>query len=102
MGLRQEQSVFARKLAVLVSVINECGYQVTFGDVYATSGHTKNSFHYDRLAADLNLFHNGVYLTDTESHRPFGEIWKKMGGTWGGDFKQPDGNHYSWGEGRRT
>jgi hypothetical protein len=27
-----------------------------------------------------------------------GEYWELIGGTWGGRFKNPDGNHYSYGE----
>lgn len=63
--------------------------------------HSPKSYHYFRLAADLNLFRDGEYLTHTEDHRPLGERWIELGGTWGGNFKRPDGNHYSWGEGKR-
>jgi hypothetical protein len=97
MTLRQKQSLFARKVALLIVFIYEQGYEVTFGDAYATTGHIDGSFHYKRLAIDLNLFKDGRYLTTTEAHRPFGEFWESLGGTWGGRFE--DGNHYSWGEG---
>ena len=60
--------------------------------------HSPASFHYNRLAADLNLFRDGKYLTRTEDHRPLGERWIELGGSWGGDFKNPDGNHYQLGE----
>lgn len=54
-----------------------------------------NSVHQLQLAADLNLFKDGVYLSDSESHRRFGEWWEQLGADfrWGGRFK--DGNHYS-------
>lgn len=54
-----------------------------------------NSVHQLQLAADLNLFKDGVYLADSESHRHFGEWWEGLGPDfrWGGRFK--DGNHYS-------
>jgi hypothetical protein len=55
------------------------------------------SAHKQRLAVDLNLFLDGKYLSDTESHRMFGEYWKSIdpeNHVWGGDFK--DGNHYSF------
>ena len=58
--------------------------------------HSKHSRHYERLAADLNLFKDGWYLTTTEDHKIFGEYWESIGGTWGGRWN--DGNHYSWGE----
>lgn len=52
-------------------------------------------------AGDLLLYipaypgdYPGVYQETTEAHRLLGERWKLMGGTWGGDFPKPDGNHY--------
>jgi len=74
------------------------GYELTFGDAFASSGHIKDSFHYKRLAIDLNLFKDGEYLTETEDHRTLGLFWESIGGTWGGRFENPDGNHYSLGE----
>ena len=76
------------------------GYEITFGDAWAKSGHIDGSYHYKRLAIDLNLFKDGKYLTTTESHKPLGEFWKSLDPecTWGGDFKRKDGNHYSYGE----
>ena len=96
MTLRQRQSVFVKKIALLILYAYEQGYELTYGDAYAKSGHIEESFHYKRLAIDLNLFKNGKYLTSTESHRPLGEFWESIGGTWGGRFQ--DGNHYSFGE----
>jgi hypothetical protein len=96
MSLRQKQSEFAHKVSLLILFIYEQGYEITFGDAYAKTGHKNNSFHYKRLAIDLNLFKNGVYLEKTEDHEPFGLFWESIGGTWGGRFD--DGNHYSFGE----
>ena len=98
MGLRDKQSEFVKKVALLILFIYEQGYEVTFGDAWAHDGHKHNSFHYKRLAIDLNLFKDGVYLEETKYHEPFGIFWKSLGGTWGGDFQNPDGNHYSYGE----
>jgi hypothetical protein len=98
MTLRQKQSEFVRMDAILIQYATQQGYELTFGDAYATTGHIANSFHYKRLAIDLNLFKDGKYLTSTESHRPLGEFWMTIGGTWGGNFSNPDGNHYSFGE----
>ena len=98
MSLRTKQSKFAKMVALLIEYATVQGYDVTFGDAFATSGHSKNSFHYKRLAIDLNLFREGKYLRDTEDHKPLGVFWQSIGGTWGGDFKNPDGNHYSLGE----
>ena len=98
----REQATFAFMIAVLIIYANIIGFKVTFGDAWAKEGegrpHSKNSFHYKRLALDLNLFKNDKYLPNTEDHAPLGSFWKHLGGTWGGDFTNPDGNHYSWGE----
>ena len=86
-------------VALLIFYAYEIGYEVTFGDAWAQhedGHHIQGSFHYKRLAIDLNLFKDGVYLSSTESHRPLGEFWKSIGGSWGGDWN--DGNHYSYGE----
>lgn len=98
MSLRKKQSKFAKKVALLILFAYEQGYEVTFGDTFAKSGHSKNSFHYKRLAIDLNLFKSGKFLTKTSDHLPLGLFWESLGGTWGGRFSSPDGNHYSFGE----
>ena len=77
----------------LIRFAYNMGYELTFGDAYATTGHMENSLHYKRLAVDFNLFKDGRYLTRTEDHAPLGEYWEAIGGTWGGRFN--DGNHYS-------
>ncbi len=98
MSLRKQQSQFARMLSLLINYATLQGYEITFGDAYAKSGHIDGSFHYKRLAIDLNLFKNGEYLTETQDHKPLGLFWESIGGTWGGRFEKPDGNHYSLGE----
>ena len=102
MGTRTEQSQFVYYIGELIKYAYKHDYELTFGDAWATEGHIENSFHYKRLAIDLNLFINGEYITTTEGHRPLGEYWESLHPkcTWGGRFKRPDGNHYSWGEER--
>lgn len=102
--LGDKQRRFPRMVAALIERIYAAGYECTLGDAFRDPrlhgamgeklgyGH-KNSCHKLKLAIDLNLFHNGQYLPDTESHRQFGEWWEANGGTWGGRFA--DGNHYS-------
>lgn len=99
MTLRQKQSKFVRMVADLIIFAYDQGYELTFGSAYAVSGHMQNSLHYERLAIDLNLFKNGKYLTSTEDHQVLGEYWERIGGSWGGRFK--DGNHYSLAHGGR-
>jgi hypothetical protein len=99
MSRRQQQSNFVRALGLLISHAYFLGYELTFADGQsfpAHKRHRKGSFHFKRLAQDINLFKNGRYLRSTEAHRPHGEYWESIGGTWGGRWG--DGNHYSWGE----
>jgi len=96
------KSKFAQLLTILISYIYSCGYEITLGDAWAKSGHIDGSFHYKRLAVDLNLFKDGVYLRSSKDHKRFGEFWKNLHPlcSWGGDFRNKDGNHYSFGEKR--
>lgn len=57
-----------------------------------------NSVHSLGLAVDINLFKDGVYLTDSADHAKLGAFWKTLNplARWGGDFSDPDGNHYSF------
>jgi hypothetical protein len=87
------------KLALLILFAYIKGYQLTGGDLWAREGHSKFSFHYDRLAIDLNLWKDGVWLKETSDHAFLGKFWELLGGTWGGRWG--DGNHYSLGEGMR-
>ena len=109
MALTTLQFTFARNVSRLIEYIFACGYTCTLGealrtqemaDLYAAQGKgIKNSLHLKKLAIDLNLFKDGIYLPDTESHRPFGEWWEQLhpDNRWGGRFK--DGNHYSMTDG---
>lgn len=101
MTLRQRQSKFVEMVALLLHYADELGYELTFADAYAKpthKRHRKGSFHYKRLAIDLNLFVKGKYQRSTKAHEYLGFFWESIGGTWGGRFKNPDGNHYSYGE----
>jgi len=111
MSLGNQQRRFSKMVAELIITAYSMGYEITLGDAYRDPrvfGHVgekkaygrRSSNHKVRLAIDLNLFKDGVFLTTTEDHRPLGEVWEEMGGTWGGRFN--DGNHYSLGyQGRR-
>jgi len=110
MTLGQKQRRFTRMIADLIRFAYDNGYELTFGDAYRDprvhgdvgqklSYSSANSLHKERLAVDFNLFRNGQFLTGTEDHRPLGEYWESIGGTWGGRFN--DGNHYSLEHGGR-
>lgn len=91
-------------LADLIKFAESKGYQLTLGDAYRdprvhgkvgvkASYSSANSVHKQRLAIDLNLFKDGVYLSSTEDYVELGKYWESIGGTWGGRFE--DGNHFS-------
>lgn len=105
-SLRQKQSHFAQMVAQLIRKAAELGYEVTLGEAYRTPEQAalnaksgkgiSNSLHTKRLAIDLNLYRDAVWLTKSEDHKPLGDWWVTQGGSWGGNFKRnPDGNHYS-------
>lgn len=104
MTLFERQTQFTKLLPKLFTKAFELGFDVTLGDAYrdprvfgpmgTRQGYGEsNSNHKQRLAIDLNLFKNGKFLQATEDHKPLGEYWESLGGTWGGRFN--DGNHYS-------
>lgn len=111
MKLGDKQRHFTRMVGLLIEYAYQQGYELTFGDAYRdprvfgevgeSKGYGRSrSNHKIRLAMDFNLFKDGEFLQTTEAHRPLGEYWESLGGSWGGQFG--DGNHYSWEhEGRR-
>lgn len=106
MTLREKQSKFAKMVGQLLLKAYELGYEVTLGEAYRTPEQAalnaqkgsgiSNSLHTIRLAVDIQLFRNGVYLAASEEYEPLGKWWESIGGSWGGRFKnRPDGNHFS-------
>ena len=107
MSLRELQSEFAAHIPMLILKARELGLEVTLGDAFRDErvfgalgvkmgyGHP-SSAHKQRLAIDLNLFKDGVFLDSSEAHRPLGEWWEGQhpSARWGGRFS--DGNHYSF------
>lgn len=106
MLIGQKQRLFARLVPRLIDKAHELGFEVTLGDAFRDPrvhgelgvekgyGHARSA-HKAKLAIDLNLFRDGVYLTSTEAHRALGEWWEQQHtfARWGGRFR--DGNHYS-------
>lgn len=107
MTLGEKQRKFSELVAMLIVWAYANHYELTFGEAYRTPEQAalnaqkgsgiSNSLHTKRLAIDMNLFINGVYQTESEAYRPLGEKWKSLDPdcAWGGDFKKPDGNHFS-------
>src|SRR5471032_1737149 len=105
MTLSQKQQQFTRMVGKLIAWADAHDFALTLGEVYRTPEQAKlnastgagisNSLHTQRLAVDFNLFIGGVYQTDSKAFLPLGEYWESLGGSWGGRFKKPDGNHFS-------
>lgn len=106
MTLGQKQRKFTEMIGRLIAWAYANGYELTGGDWYRDprvhgqvgekNGYSSaNSLHKERLAVDFNLFKDGKYLSRTEDYAPLGEFWESIGGTWGGRFSSPDGNHFS-------
>jgi len=104
MTLREQQYVFSRGVSSLLQEANRQGLEVTLGEAWRSPEEARRlgnprSLHAQRLAIDLNLFREGVWLRKSEEHRPLGEWWEQQHPLfrWGGRFG--DGNHYSmaWG-----
>ena len=117
-GLRYKQSRFAYFLGKLITFAYKQGFEITLGESTVdvvrcdecgnkVSKHSKHSYHYRRLAQDINLFvftsGGWRYQTTTKQHRVLGEYWEGLDPMcrWGGRFKRKDGNHYAWGEGKK-
>jgi len=110
--LGQHQRRFLPLVAKLIAYAYEQGYELTAGEMYRSPEQAAlnaqhgtgiaNSLHTLRLAVDLQLFKDGVYLTDSALYKPLGDYWKMLDPAcaWGGDFTtRTDGNHFSlsWG-----
>lgn len=104
MSLGAKQEKFSFMVIGLLQKAHDLGFTVRIGDCYrdprafGQQGEKRlyseaNSAHKNKLAIDLNLFRDGIYLVRTDDHKELGEYWESMGGCWGGRFN--DGNHYS-------
>jgi hypothetical protein len=105
--LGQKQRRFTRLVGLLIEYAYANEMELSFGDAYRTPEQAAAnaakgtgiaaSLHTERLAIDFNLFINGEYQRDSEAYRRLGDYWKSLGSdcAWGGDFKRPDGNHFS-------
>jgi hypothetical protein len=94
-------------VAALIQKLYADGYQCTFGEAYRTPEQAAiyaqegkgitHSEHCKKLAIDLNLFKDGVYLISTTDYAELGAWWKEQNEAcrWGGDFQRQDGNHFS-------
>ena len=107
MTLGEKQEIFSQNLGHLLLYAYANGYRIRMGEVLRSKEQAllnqqkgtgiANSLHIQKLAADLNVFRNGVWLTNSHDLSELGDFWKKLNplNRWGGDFSKPDGNHFS-------
>lgn len=108
MTIRQQQSEFVHLVAKLIEWAYANGFELTFGECWRTPQQAalnaqsgagiSNSLHIERLAIDVNLFVGGVFIDSSAGHQRLGEYWESLHPRcrWGGRFRRPDGNHYSY------
>ena len=80
MKLGEKQELFGRLYSEHLVWLTQQGYQYRLVDVFASSRHRDGSMHYLKLAADINLFINGKYLTKTLDHEASGRKWEGRAG----------------------
>lgn len=104
-SLSHKRCRFSLMIAELLVYMKSQGYDGALDQVKRTQAEANanvaagtgisNSLHTIGLAADINLYKNGTYLSLSSDHMQFGVWWEAKGGSWGGRFSKPDGNHYS-------
>jgi hypothetical protein len=112
LDLLARQQLFSKLLAELILYAYSRGYKLTLAEVgvqgsrrsrdgrtYEDGVHMRDSLHYARLAADLNLFVNDLFIRDSRSvaWQDLGSYWQTLHPLcrWGGTFTRADANHVS-------
>ena len=107
MTLGEQRRAFTRDLARLILRAISMGYEVQLdgvrrpqvaADYYASQGiGIRKSLHLKGLADDMDLFRDGVLLTDSDDYEPLGVYWESLNplNCWGGRFRNRDGRHFS-------
>lgn len=107
MTLSEAQRLHVRCFTNMLNWGFKNGYEFTWSQALRTQAEAlanaksgagiAHSLHLIRLAVDINVFKDGVYLTKVEDYKPFGDYWKAQNPLciWGGDFASPDADHFS-------
>lgn len=92
--LLQKQFKFTEMLGELILYAYRNGFTLTLGEGFVSSGtgHMKGSLHYIRLAQDLNIFKDGVWLQDGTGLDVLHDFWDSLGGA---KRIEKDLNHFS-------
>ena len=93
------QWAFLKDVATLIQFIETEGDMATGGELQRTSyqqveyirtgrSKTMNSLHLSKLAVDLAIFHDGIWLQDRDSLMKYGAFWQGLheDNEWGGSW----------------
>jgi len=106
MTLNDKQHIFAMNLAKLLQHVESLGLTCSIGEVFRTREQAEiyvkegkgilESQHCKKLAVDIQLFSNGVFLQNKDDYKLLGEYWKGLhpDNRHGGDFKRVDSVHF--------
>lgn len=100
MTLGKHQEAFSKDLNKLLTYLHDNGYNVRCGELqrtkeqqelYIKQGRSKtyNSYHLKRLAIDIFIFKNDVWLNSKDDLQVIGNFWEQLNplNKWGGNFK---------------
>ena len=112
MKLSDQQAIFTKHVINLIDFLNSLDWKVVIGEVWRREitqkwllekGWTKtlDSDHLYKLAVDLFVWIEGIFLNNQEENREImksaGDYWKELHpkNYWGGDYKKfVDINHF--------
>lgn len=99
-SLINAQWEFLKNLSELIQFIESKGHIATGGELqrtiyqqkeYLRTGRTQtiNSLHLSKMAIDLAIFKDNIWLQDRESLQQFGNFWESLhpDNEWGGNWK---------------
>jgi hypothetical protein len=107
-SLVDAQWAFLKDVATLIQFIESEGDMATGGELQRTLyqqqenirkgvSKTLNSLHLSKLAIDLAIFHDGLWLQDRDSLKKYGDFWQGLhpDNEWGGSWVSfPDIPHF--------
>jgi len=107
----ERQRIFTKNLGLLIGWAYQHDFGLTVGEgwrtdeqqrIYIRTGASRRqrSLHQDRLAHDFNVFHNGLWITQSEPITPLGDYWESLDpdNIWGGRFPVYFNTHFTDGD----
>jgi hypothetical protein len=105
--LSERQRLHVKLSAKLIEFIYAQGFEATWGETFrtplqaqanaASGAGIAHSLHIERLAVDLQLFKDGVYVTDVAAYKQFADYWLTLDPLCasGYYFHSVDADHFS-------